>query len=89
MDSISDLILKLKDKPHFKIKKPDRQPFQLLALQIIKEFNIKGKDCGIVWRFCKMKSPQVIHKTISELKSEVNCKPIIYLKFLLKKCATG
>jgi hypothetical protein len=54
-------------------------------LQIIKDFNINKNEQGIIWRFCKITPLPQIQKSISELKTEIDCKPIIYIKYLMKK----
>jgi len=82
--SFSDLINKLK-KQEIEKKPINRQAFQLLALEIIKTFNIKKEDQGIIFKFCKENSLTLIQKAISELRQEVKCLPIVYFKSLMRK----
>lgn len=87
MESTKDLLTPVLERIKQQKTNPqlNRKAFQLLALQIIKDFNINKNEQGIIWRFCKITPLPQIQKSISELKTEIDCKPIIYIKYLMKK----
>jgi hypothetical protein len=79
---IKDTLKKIKVKS---VEPVNRQPFQLLALEIIEDCGVSKLDKGIVFKYCRTHTLDQCRRVMAEWKQEVNCPFIQYLKWLIKK----